>query len=198
MLHGPQQAIARDGADPDAERAELLGADDAGTADVEREVHAMQVAIVGTHARLPEQAALGLHEVLEVTLGEGAHRGHAGRTRGGGHVDDLVFGNAAQLAKEAADALRITLRLLVDEGELLQVSEAIDFRRDARLIPGAFVVETILVGELELVLEVAELQFLELLARHGLDLFVVVLLVIWNVLLCHAELLSCDIGLALG
>ena len=81
LLHGPQQAVARDGTNPDAERAELLGADDAGAADVEREVHAVQVAIVGTHACLPEQAALGLHEVLEVTLRERAHRGNAGRSR---------------------------------------------------------------------------------------------------------------------
>ena len=88
--------------------------------------------------------------------------------------------------------------MLVDEGELLQVGEGIDLGRDTGLVPGALVIGAVVVGEFQLVFEIAKLQLLKLLARHGLDLFVVVLLVIWNVLLCHAELLSCGIGLALG
>ena len=84
----------------------------------------MQVAVVRTHARLPEQTAFGLHEVLEVTLGEGAHRGHAGRARRGGHDDDLVFGNAAQLAEDLPTPCVSRSVCLLMKG---------NFRRSARL-----------------------------------------------------------------
>ena len=80
----------------------------------------------------------------------------------------------------------------------MQVGEGLDFGRDAGLVPGTLVIRAVVVGEFQLVLEIAKLQLLKLLARHGLDLFVVVLLVIWNVFLCHAELLSYGICLALG
>ena len=185
VLHGPQQARGRHGADPDAQRAEVLGADDAGAADVQREVHAVQVAVVWTHADLPEQTGLGIHEVVEVLLVERAHRGNAGRAGGGGHVDDVVFGNRAQLAEEGADALAVALGLLVDEGELLKVGERLAMGLETRLIPGALVVRAVLVGEGELFVQALELQRLDVLARSALDFGIVVLLIVGDVLLGH-------------
>ena len=132
-------------ANPDAESTELLGADDAGAADVEGEVHTVQITVVGTHAGLPEQTGFGAHELVEVVLGERAHRRHAGGTRRRCHVDDVILGHAAQLAEEAADALAVAFGLLVDEGELLEVFERGDVRIDAGLVPSALVVRAVLI-----------------------------------------------------
>ena len=179
VLHGPQQAVAGHGTNPNAERAELLCADDARAAHVQGEVHAMQVAVVRTHAGLPEQTRLGMHELVEVVLAERAHGGHARAARARGHVHHVVFGHAAQLAEEAADALAITFGLLVDERELLQVFERVDMRVDARFVPGALVIRAVLVRPDKFVLQALELQLFQLGTRHGLDFAVVVLLIVW-------------------
>ena len=186
LLHRPQQTRARHGADPDTDRSEFLRSDDVGTAHVEGEVHAMEIAVVGAHARLPEQAALRMLEVLEVLLGERAHGGNARRTRGGGHIDHVVFGHGAHLAEEAAHSLTVAFGLLVGEGVLLvELLERFDMTVEAELVPLAMIVGAVRVGEGEFLVEPLELELLQLGTRHGLDFPIVVLLVIREVLLCH-------------
>ena len=187
LLHGPQQAVGGNGTHPDAQGTQVLRTDDAGAAYVQGEVHAVQVTVVGTHACLPEQAGFRIHEVIEVLLVEGAHGGNAGGTGAGRHVDHVIFGHAAQLAEEGAHALGLALGRLLDEGELAQVVQGLDFGGDPRLVPCALVVGAVVVGELQLVLQQLQLELFQLFARHGLDFRIIVFLIVGNLLLCHFE-----------
>ena len=77
-LQHEEQALAGERAAPDAERAEVLGTDDVGAADVQREVQRVDITILRPHADLPEPAAFGVLEFVEIFFGEGAHRRYAG------------------------------------------------------------------------------------------------------------------------
>ena len=189
LLEHEEQAVAGDGTHPDGGGAQVLRADRVRAAHVEGEVKAVDVAVCGAHACLPEEARLGHLPQVEVLLSEGAHGRHAGGARGGGHEDDLLFGDRAQLAEEGAHALGVAFGLLVDEGELLDVCQGLEVvGAHAGLIEGALVVGRVLIGKAHHLLETLELQLLKLRARHALDFGVVVLLVVGDVLLCHRRL----------
>ena len=189
VLQHEEQAVGGHGAHPDGRGAQVLRTDDVGSAHVEGEVEAVDVAVGGTHSGLPEQACLGVLPQVEVLLGERAHRGHAGRARACGHEHDVLLGHGAQPAEEGADALGLALGLLVDEGELLDVLERVDvLGAHAGLVPGLLVVGGVVVGPAHHLLQALELELLELGAGQALDLGVVVLLVVGQLLLCHCGL----------
>ena len=160
LLQHEQQAVGRNRTHPDGERAELLCAHDVGAADVEREVQPVHIAVVRTHTRLPEKARFGRLPQVEVLLREGAHRGNASRTGRGRHEHDVFLGNGAHLAEETSNMLRLALRLLIDEGKLLDVGERGDILGlHACLIERALVVHRVLVCVLHHRLQALELEF---------------------------------------
>ena len=147
----------------------------------------MNVTVVRTHTSLPEQTSLGVLPQVEVLLREGAYRGNARGARGSGHEDDVVFGNGAHLAEEGANMLGIALRLLVDEGKLLNVAQRLDvLGGNAGLVETTMVVHGIVVGVLHHLLKTLELKLLKLGARHALDFGIVVFLIVRDVLFRHA------------
>ena len=190
LLQHEDQTVGGDGAGPNGKRAQALRADDVGAADVQGEVQAVDVTVVGAHAGLPEQTGLGVLPQVEVLLREGADRGHAGGAGGGGHEHDILLGHAAQLAEEAAHVLGFALGLLVDEGELRQVVKRFDVGGlHAGGVEAALVVDGVVVSVLHHGLQALKLQLLKLGARHALDFGIVVLLVVRDVLLCHDAVL---------
>ena len=72
-----QQAFARERTTPDAERAEILRADNVGSTYIEREVERVNIAVVRTHTDLPEPAAFGILKLVKILLGEWAHGGNS-------------------------------------------------------------------------------------------------------------------------
>ena len=73
-----QESFAGQRAAPNAKCSEILRADNVGTADVQREVERMNIAVVWTHTDLPEPAAFGVLKFVKVLLGKRAHGGNSG------------------------------------------------------------------------------------------------------------------------
>ena len=81
--------------------------------------------------------------------------------------------DSSQLAEEAAHALRLALRDLVDERELLEILQRLDvLRLQTCFIPCSLIIRRILVGVLDDLLQLFELELLQFLARHCLDCLV--------------------------
>ena len=120
-LQHVEEAFAGQRAAPDAQGAEVLGADDVRAAHIQGKVQCVDVPVGGPHAHLPEPAALRFLELVKVLLGEGAHGRNTGGTGGGGNEDHVFFRHGAQFTEEGADALGVALRPLVDERELPNV-----------------------------------------------------------------------------
>ena len=121
-----EQAFAWKRTAPDAQRAEVLRADYVGTADIEREVERMHIAVSRTDTDLPEPAALGVLEFIEVLLCERAHCGNACGAGRGRNEYDVLLGHRRQLAEERTDTLCIALGFLVDKGKFLNILEGFD------------------------------------------------------------------------
>ena len=175
-LEHKEQALAGQRAAPDAQGAEVLGADDVRAAHIEGEVEGMDIPVVGPHADLPEPAALRFLELIKILLGEGAHGGHAGGTGRSGNEDHVLLRHGGQFPQEGTHTLGIPLGLLVNKGELLNVLQGLDIGRlHAGLVKGPLVIRSVVIGELHDLLEVLQLLLLQLRARKGFQFLIPVL-----------------------
>ena len=130
-----EQPLGGHGACVDRQRAELLRAEHAGSADEQREVERVAIAVLGPQARRPELPGFVVDPVVEVLRREGRSGRHAGRAAGGGDVDDIAFGRGAKVAERRLRKLPVAQHLLVDEREALQVVERFrSSRMDARSV----------------------------------------------------------------
>ena len=133
----------------------------------------MNVAVVRSHSYLPEPAALGVLKLVEILLGEGAHRGNTCRTGRSRDEHYIFLGNSGELTEERAYALSVTLSFLVDERELLDILEGLDILGlNACLVERTLIVGSIVVSELDDFLQVLKLSLFEFFTRERFKLLV--------------------------
>jgi hypothetical protein len=141
----------------DRQRAEFVRAEHAGTADEQREVERVAIAVVRPEPGRPELPRFVVDPIVEVLRGERRSSRRAGRPAGGGDVDDLPLGRGAQVAEGRLCQLSVAQNLLVDEREALEVVERLQVARmNARRVEMTAIEGRVLVGEGEMPLEVSQ------------------------------------------
>jgi len=173
LLQDGQQFFRGQGARVDREGAQLLGSQDAGTADEEGKVQGVAVPVRGAQAAGPELASFVIDPVVKVLGREGGGGGYPGGAAGSGDIDDVPFRHGDQIAKGRHGNLPVPHQLFVDKGEAAQVIQVFDLvRMDPGGVPGAVVVGGAQVSVAQVALEQIQFESIPIGPALGLQLLI--------------------------